>query len=105
MVLCGLAQGAAGVVSGSSIIIGKQMRTMINRFLAGDIKGAREIHMQLDPLFKAFGSNGRTNPIPLWKAAINLCGLNVGVPRMPLEPATADEIEIMRGHLMRLGVI
>lgn len=105
MVLCGLAQGAAGVVSGSSIIIGKQMRTMINRFLAGDIKGAREIHMQLDPLFKAFGSNGRTNPIPLWKAAINLCGLNVGVPRMPLESATADEIEIMRGHLIRLGVI
>lgn len=105
MVLCGLAQGAAGVVSGASVIIGKQMRTMINAFLAGDVEGAREIHMQLDPLFKAFCSNGRINGIPLWKAAINLCGVNVGCPRLPLEPATVDEIEIMRTHLVRLGLI
>ena len=105
MVLCGLSQGAAGVVSGASIIIGKQMRTMINRFLDGDVKDAREIHMQLDPLFKAFCSNGRINGIPLWKAAINLCGLNVGVPRLPLEPATSEEIEIMRTHLTRLGLL
>jgi 4-hydroxy-tetrahydrodipicolinate synthase len=90
MVLCGLAQGAAGVVSGGSIIIGKLMR---------------KIHMDLDPLFKAFGSNGRINPIPLWKAAINLCGLKVGPPRLPLAPATKEEIGIMRGHLERLGIL
>jgi len=105
MVLCGLAQGAAGVVSGGSIIIGKQMRKMINAFVNGDIEGAREIHMALDTLFKAFGSNGRLNPIPLWKAAMNLCGLKVGPPRLPLAPATVEEIEIMRGHLARLGII
>ena len=105
MVLCGLAQGAAGVLSDGSIVIGREMRTMIDAFLAGDIAGARKIHMALDPLFKAFGSNGRLNPIPLWKAAINLCGLNVGPPRLPLAPATAEEVEIMRGHLVRLGII
>ncbi|QHI68534.1 4-hydroxy-tetrahydrodipicolinate synthase [Tichowtungia aerotolerans] len=105
MVLCGLAQGAAGVVSGGSIILGKMMRTMIDAFLAGDVNGARKIHMDMDPLFKAFGSNGRINPIPLWKAAMNLCGLNVGVPRLPLAPATPEEIEIMRSHLVRLGLI
>jgi 4-hydroxy-tetrahydrodipicolinate synthase len=105
MVLCGLAQGAAGVVSGGSIIVGKLMRQMINAFLAGDVAGARQIHLDLDPLFKAFGSNGRINPIPLWKAAINLCGLQVGPPRLPLAPATAEETGIMRGHLERLGVL
>ena len=105
MVLCGLAQGAAGVVSGGSIIIGKLMRKMINAFLAGDVAGARKIHMDLDPLFKAFGSNGRINPIPLWKAAINLCGLKVGPPRLPLAPATNEEIRIMRDHLERLGIL
>ena len=105
MVLCGLAQGAAGVVSGGSILIGAQMRDMINRFLAGDVGGALDIHRTLDPLFKAFGSNGRINPIPLWKAAMNLCGLKVGAPRLPLAPATAEEIEIMRGQLVRLGLL
>ena len=105
MVLCGLAQGAAGVVSGTSIIIGKLMREMINMFLAGDVEGARKIHMDLDPLFKAFGSNGRLNPIPLWKAAINLCGIEVGPPRLPLAPATKEEIELVRSHLIRLGIL
>lgn len=105
MVLCGLAQGAAGVVSGGSIVIGKLMREMIDKFLAGDVHGARAIHEALDPLFKAFGSNGRLNPIPLWKAAMNLCGLRVGPPRLPLAPATDAEIEIIRKHLIRLGVI
>jgi 4-hydroxy-tetrahydrodipicolinate synthase len=93
------------VVSGGSIIIGRPMRTMIDAFLAGDVAGARRIHMDLDPLFKAFGSNGRINPIPLWKAAISLCGLQVGPPRLPLAPATEQEIGIMRTHLERLGML
>ncbi len=105
MVLCGLAQGAAGVVSGGSHMIGGHMRTMINRFLSGDLTGALEIHMQLDPFFKDFGVNGRVNPIPLWKAAMNLCGLQTGPPRLPLSPATEEETEIMRKHLVRLGVM
>lgn len=105
MVLCGLSQGASGVVSGASHIIGKQMRMMINRFLAGDLAGARKIHMALDPLFKDFCQNGRTNGIPIWKAAMNLCGMKVGPPRLPLAPATAQEIGVMRKHLVRLGLL
>jgi 4-hydroxy-tetrahydrodipicolinate synthase len=105
MVLCGLAQGASGVVSGASHIIGKPMREMIGRFLAGDIAGARKIHASLDPLFKDFCLNGRTNGIPIWKAAMNLCGLRVGPPRLPLAPATAEEIDVMRRHLVRLNIL
>lgn len=105
MILCGLAQGAAGVVSGSSHIVGAHIRKMINHFVAGEVDAAQKIHHELDPLFKAFGSNGRLNPIPLWKAAMDLCGLQVGPPRLPLDPATPAEIEIMRHHLIRLGVL
>jgi 4-hydroxy-tetrahydrodipicolinate synthase len=105
MVLCGLAQGAAGVVSGASHLIGAQMREMINRFLSGDIVGARATHAALDPLFKDFCQNGRTNGIPIWKAAMNLCGLKVGPPRLPLAPATEAETEVIRGHLLRLGLL
>ena len=105
MVLCGLAQGAAGVVSGGSIMIGDKMRRMIDLFLAGEIAAAREIHLALDPFFKAFCQNGRINPIPIWKAAIGLCGLNVGPARQPFDTATPEEIAVIRGHLQRLGVI
>ena len=105
MVLCGLVQGAAGVVSGASHVVGHKIREMIERFLAGDLLAAREIHMELDPFFKAFGSNGRINGIPLWKAALNLCGLKVGPPRLPLVRATDEEIEIMRSHLIRMGIL
>jgi len=105
MVLCGLAQGASGVVSGASHLIGGQMREMIDKFLAGDVVGARKIHLALDPLFKDFCQNGRTNGIPIWKAAMNLCGLKVGPPRLPLAPATEAETEVMRAHLVRLGIL
>jgi len=105
MVLCGLVQGAAGVVSGASHIVGHKIRTMIESFLAGDLLTARKIHMELDPFFKAFCSNGRINGIPLWKAALNLCGLKVGPPRLPLVRATDEEIEIMRSHLIRMGIL
>ncbi len=105
MVLCGFVQGASGVVSGGSHFIGTQMREMINFFLSGEVNKAREIHIALDPLFKAFGSNGRVNPIPLWKACISLCCLDVGPPRLPLSPATAEEIKIIREHLLRLKVL
>lgn len=105
MVLCGLAQGAAGVVSGASHIVGHLIREMINKFLSGDVAGAQLIHAALDPLFKDFCQNGRTNVIPIWKATMNLCGLKVGVPRLPLEPASPSETEVMRGHLERLGIL
>lgn len=105
MVLCGMVQGAAGVVSGASHIVGHKIRTMIESFLAGDLLAARKIHMELDPFFKAFGSNGRINGIPLWKAALNLCGLKVGPPRLPLVRATVEETEIMRSHLIRMGIL
>ena len=105
MVLCGLAQGAAGVVSGASIMIGDKMRKMIELFLAGQIEAAREIHMALDPFFKAFCQNGRTNGIPIWKAAMNLCGLNVGPARQPFDAATPEEIKVIKTHLERLDVI
>jgi 4-hydroxy-tetrahydrodipicolinate synthase len=78
---------------------------MIDTFLDGDILGARAIHAALDPLFKDFCQNGRTNGIPIWKAAMNLCGLKVGPPRLPLDPATPEETGVMRGHLERLGLL
>jgi len=105
MILCGLAQGAAGVVSGGSHLIGNRIRKMMNLFLAGKTEKARKIHMAIDPFFKAFCPNGRVNPIPVLKAAMEIAGHPVGPPRLPLDTATTEEREQIKKHLIRLEII
>lgn len=105
MVLCGMVQGAAGVVSGGSHVIGDKMRNMIALFLAGKVEEAKKIHMALDPLFKSWPPNGGVNPIPGLKACIELIGIPVGPPRLPLAESTKEEKEAIRKELVRLGVI
>ncbi len=105
MILCGLVQGASGVVSGASHLIGDKIRKMINLFLDGKVAEAREIHMAIDPLFKAFCPNGRVNPMPVLRAAVELTGLPIGSGRLPLDEATPEEKENIKKHLVRLGVL
>jgi 4-hydroxy-tetrahydrodipicolinate synthase len=105
MVLCGLVQGAAGVISGGSHLIGHKMREMVNFFLNGQNENALKIHNELDPFFRALTPNGRINPIPVLKAALDIAGHPVGSPRLPLNRATPEEKENIKKHLVRLGVI
>jgi 4-hydroxy-tetrahydrodipicolinate synthase len=104
MVLCGMVQGAAGVVSGGSHVIGDKMRNMIDLFLAGKVKEAEKIHKALDPLFKSWSPIGGVNPIPGLKAAIELMGTKVGPPRLPLVESTKEEKELIKKQLMGLGL-
>ena len=105
MVLCGLAQGASGVISGGSHVIGDRMRKMISLFIQGQVKEAKEIHMALDPLFKSLPPKDGVNPIPGLRAAIELAGIPVGPPRLPLAPVTEEHREAIRQQLARLGVV
>ena len=105
MILCGLVQGAAGVVSGSSHLIGYKIREMINYFELGKNENALKIHQELDPFFRALTPNGRINPVPVLKAALEIAGHHVGIPRLPLSEATHEEKENIKKHLIRLGVI
>ncbi|HUZ47818.1 MAG TPA: 4-hydroxy-tetrahydrodipicolinate synthase [Terriglobia bacterium] len=105
MVLCGLAQGAVGVVSGGAHVIGDKMRKMIELFLEGKIKEAEKIHKALDAFFKSFVPTGGVNPIPALRAAIELAGVRVGPPRLPLAESTEEEKERVRKQLVNLGVI
>lgn len=105
MVLCGMVQGAAGVVSGGSHVIGDKMRNMIELFLSGKVKEAEKIHKELDPLFKSWSPIGGVNPIPGLKAAIEFMGIPVGPPRLPLIESTKEEKESIRKGLNRLAII
>jgi 4-hydroxy-tetrahydrodipicolinate synthase len=105
MVLCSMVQGAAGVISGGSHLIGDKIKRMIDLFLVGQNQKALEIHRLIYPFFRAFGQNRRINPVPILRAAMEIAGHSVGTARLPLDSATREEKEIIKKHLIRLGVI
>jgi len=103
MVLAVLAQGGVGVVSGGAHIIGRMMKQMIECFFAGRNREATEIHLKMFPFFEALYVNGRINPIPMLRAALELVGFNVGNPRPPLTAATKLEKKVMEKALRKLA--
>lgn len=76
-----LAVGGCGVVSVASHLVGRPLRAMIEAFHAGEVATARDLHLQLLPLFQVLFCT--TNPIPI-KTALQLQGWPVGNPRPPL---------------------
>ena len=97
-----LSVGAVGVVSVASHIVGEKIRTMIEKFLDGDISRSREIHLELLPIFEALFC--RVNPIPI-KYALNRMGINVGGHRLPLTPLDPDGRKTVDSALRNAGLI
>jgi 4-hydroxy-tetrahydrodipicolinate synthase len=94
--------GAVGVVSVLSHVAGPRIQDQFARFESGDIAGARAVHEQLLPLFRALFCT--SNPIPV-KAAMRLLGFKVGPPRPPLYAATPEEEATVRKALEGIGAI
>jgi 4-hydroxy-tetrahydrodipicolinate synthase len=97
-----LAIGAQGVVSVASHLVGKELQKMIQAFDLGKIQVAREIHLQLFPLFKALFAT--TSPIPV-KKALNLLGWEVGSTRPPLCEPDSKISQKLEQVLKELGLI
>ncbi|MFA5890987.1 MAG: 4-hydroxy-tetrahydrodipicolinate synthase [Actinomycetota bacterium] len=97
-----LSVGAQGVISVAAHIAGLRIRAMIAAFEKGDVGKAAEVQRDLTPLFDVLFIT--SNPIPL-KAALNMMGLSVGDPRLPLVPATEQERSRIRGVLQSMGVL
>jgi 4-hydroxy-tetrahydrodipicolinate synthase len=94
-----------GVVSGASHLVGDYIRTMIETFQAGNVVEAAGMQARLYPVLKVMGQHGRTNPAPLWKDAMRIAGVDAGLPRLPLTPASAEELENIRLELERFGAL
>jgi 4-hydroxy-tetrahydrodipicolinate synthase len=104
MVLQVLQQGGVGVVSGGSAVIGDWMKAMIAAWLGDDNSRATAIYFRLARFFRALNQNGRINPIPILRAAIELgSGIRIGPPRRPQMRATSEEIAVIRPILEGLG--
>ncbi len=95
-----LALGGQGVVSVASHLVGDQLQQMIQAFEAGKNAIARDLHIQLFPLFKALFAT--TNPIPV-KRALRFQGWDVGATRLPLcssmSPSVEDALESVMAQI------
>ncbi len=96
-----LAVGAVGMVSVTGHVVADRNRAMIDAFEAGDVVGAREINASMLPVVRAMG---RVGGVMFAKAALRLRGLDVGDPRLPLPPATDDEVCAIAAELTAAGV-
>jgi 4-hydroxy-tetrahydrodipicolinate synthase len=91
-----LAVGGYGIVSVAGHLVGKQIKQMIDSFLAGDVLRATEIHNHLLTLVNTLFIV--SNPIPI-KYAVNHVGFRVGKPRLPLTEPDQKSAAIIRDTL------
>lgn len=95
-----LSLGGLGVISVLSNIIPRDVHDMVQNFFDGNIKEATKL--QLDTLKLTSALFSEVNPIPI-KAACNMCGFNVGTPRLPLVEMTTIGKEKLRKELINYG--
>jgi len=94
--------GGLGVISVVSNVIPSVISEMTKAALSGDFKKAAEIHLKyFDLVDKLFIE---VNPMPV-KAALNLMGMDVGEPRMPLCDITPASLEKLRKAMTGVGII
>jgi 4-hydroxy-tetrahydrodipicolinate synthase len=94
--------GGIGGICVHTHIVGPQVAEQVKAMLAGDTERAREIDRSLAPAYDLL--KVVSNPIAI-KAALTLLGHEVGGHRLPLVPATAEELVALRGYLDRLGLL
>jgi 4-hydroxy-tetrahydrodipicolinate synthase len=97
-----LSVGAAGFVSVIGHVAGADLATMIERYRAGDVRGALEIHQRLLPVVA--GIMMRAGGAIMAKAALRLVGQDAGSVRLPLVGATSEQIALLRADLVASGL-
>ena len=97
-----LAMGATGFISVWGHIVAGQLRDMLSAYNSGDIATARKIHVGLNPLGAA---QNRLGGVTMSKEALRLQGIEVGDPRLPQVPATAEQVADLAADLHAVSVL
>lgn len=97
-----LSLGGLGVISVLSNVAPKETHDIVEMFMNGDVAGSAALQLKALPLVDALFCE--VNPIPA-KAAMNLQGKNVGLPRLPLTEMEPQNQERMKKALADFGVL
>jgi len=93
--------GHGGICTSSHFLPGEWVR-LVELCQANRLEEARALHYRLLPLAKALFVD--PNPVPL-KAGLNMLGIEVGGPRLPLAPASEKCLTAVRTALQGLGLL
>lgn len=97
-----LAVGGHGIVSVAGHVVGRELRQMIDAYLAGHVADAARMHQTLLPLLKAIFVT--TNPTPI-KAALRLTGFDPGPLRLPMVPLNEEEEAVLVKAMSDLNML
>ncbi len=93
-----LSLGCYGVVSVASHIVAKQIKQMIDAYVAGNVEESWKIHLQLFNLFRAMFVT--VNPTPVKKALSLMNVINSSKVRLPLVEASEAETKVILEALL-----
>lgn len=94
-----LSLGGIGVISVLSNVRPKYTHNICQNYFDGNTETATKMQLDAIPLISALFSE--VNPIPV-KEALNICGYDFGVPRLPLIPMSAGKREVLKKCLDEL---
>ncbi|HXO82204.1 MAG TPA: 4-hydroxy-tetrahydrodipicolinate synthase [Mycobacterium sp.] len=97
-----LAMGATGFISVISHLATGQLRDLLSAFASGDVTTARKINVAIAPLSNAMS---RLGGVTLSKTGLRLQGIEVGDPRLPQMPATAEQIDALAADMRAASVL
>ncbi|MGI5932529.1 MAG: 4-hydroxy-tetrahydrodipicolinate synthase [Eubacterium sp.] len=97
-----MALGGIGVISVLSNVAPRFTHDMCQLCLDGDFTAARKMQIQALPLIRALFSE--VNPIPV-KAALNMLGIEAGIPRLPLTEMRPEHQAVLRTELENMGLL
>ena len=93
--------GGKGVISVLSNVLPAKTQEMCDRFLNGDVAGARRLQLDLLPLTHALFSE--VNPIPV-KAAAAAMGYGENYLRLPLTPMEEEHKAVLFDEMRKVGI-
>jgi len=95
--------GGKGVISVISNVYPAGMAQMIEAALQGDLPRARELNFRMYDLMKLMFSN--PNPVPAKKSLELMGKIKSGLPRLPLAPMDAANLEKLKAALAALELL
>lgn len=102
LILGGLLYGCKGAIAATGNVVPALVASIYDRFVAGDLEGAKQAQEELAPLRLAF--TWGTFPVVI-KEALNLMGMDAGPARRPVGPMSDEKREQLTNVLRSLGVI
>lgn len=97
-----LSLGGIGVISVLSNIIPNDVHKMVNYYLEGKVNESTNLQLKTLKLTSLLFCE--VNPIPV-KAACNMMGFNVGIPRLPLIEMSKSNKEKLKLEMQKYGII